>query len=290
MAGEIQTKRVAAWHHGGLASASAAMCTHPLDLLKVHLQTQQKAQIGLLGMGKQVVRSEGILGLYNGISASIGRQMTYSLTRFAVYEYIKGLRTTGGRSLPFHEKVLIAAGAGGIGGFVGTPCDMINVRLQNDMKIARELRRNYKHVFDGLYKIARYEGVTTLFNGAAMASTRAVLVTIGQVAMYDQFKQMFLSTSYFTDNMTTHFTASICAASVATLLTQPVDVMKTRMMNAEPGTYSGIGACARDISSNGLAAFYKGFIPAFTRLGPQTVLTFLFFEQFRLRFGRTVPV
>ena len=40
--------------------------------------------------------------------------------------------------------------------------------------------------------------------------------------------------------MTTHFTASICAASVATALTQPVDVMKTRMMNATPGTYSGL--------------------------------------------------
>lgn len=43
----------------------------------------------------------------------------------------------------------------------------------------------------------------------------------------------------FRDNMTTHFTASISAASVATALAQPVDVMKTRMMNAAPGTYSG---------------------------------------------------
>ena len=36
--------------------------------------------------------------------------------------------------------------------------------------------------------------------------------------------------------------------------------------------------------------FLQGFIPAFVRLGPQTVLTFLFFEQIRLRFGRDVPV
>lgn len=40
-------------------------------------------------MGKRVVQTEGVLGLYNGISASIGRQMTYSLARFAVYEYVK---------------------------------------------------------------------------------------------------------------------------------------------------------------------------------------------------------
>lgn len=32
-------------------------------------------------------------------------------------------------------------------------------------------------------------------------------------------------------------------------------------------------------------AFYKGYIPAFVRLGPQTILTFIFFEQLRMNFG-----
>jgi len=49
MAVEVRTKRVAAWYHGGVASACAAMCTHPLDLLKVHLQTQQQGNLGLVG-------------------------------------------------------------------------------------------------------------------------------------------------------------------------------------------------------------------------------------------------
>jgi len=40
----------------------------------------------------------------------------------------------------------------------GTPCDLVNVRLQNDMKIPLDQRRNYKNVFHGLYRIARYEG------------------------------------------------------------------------------------------------------------------------------------
>ena len=30
-----ETKRIAKWYHGGVASAMAACCTHPLDLLKV---------------------------------------------------------------------------------------------------------------------------------------------------------------------------------------------------------------------------------------------------------------
>ena len=64
----------------------AASCTHPLDLVKVHLQTQQEARLGMLEMGVRVVKNEGLLGLYAGLSASLLRQATYSTTRFAIYE------------------------------------------------------------------------------------------------------------------------------------------------------------------------------------------------------------
>ena len=37
------------------------------------------------------------------------------------------------------------------------------------------------------------------------------------------------------------------------------DVLKTRMMNAPPGTYKGIMDCARDIGKVGPAGFFKGF-------------------------------
>lgn len=40
---------------------------------------------------------------------------------------------------------------------------------------------SYKHAIDGLYRVARQEGALKLMNGATMASSRATLVTIGQV-------------------------------------------------------------------------------------------------------------
>lgn len=42
---------------------------------QVHLQTQQKATEGLVSMGIKVFKNEGFLGLYNGVSASILRQV-----------------------------------------------------------------------------------------------------------------------------------------------------------------------------------------------------------------------
>ena len=35
----------------------------------------------------------------------------------------------------------------------------------------------------------------------------------------------------------------------------------------------------------GPLGFYKGYIPAFIRLAPQTILTFVFLEQLQSRFG-----
>ena len=47
--------------------------------LQVHLQTQQEVRLRMTGMALQVVRSDGILALYNGLSASLCRQVPQPL-------------------------------------------------------------------------------------------------------------------------------------------------------------------------------------------------------------------
>ena len=81
-----RTKKLPHWYFGGLASAGAACCTHPLDLLKVHLQTAGQEKANLIKSTVNIVRHQGVLALYNGLSASLLRQLTYSTTRFAIYD------------------------------------------------------------------------------------------------------------------------------------------------------------------------------------------------------------
>ncbi|KAG8191722.1 hypothetical protein JTE90_008786 [Oedothorax gibbosus] len=281
--------RSARWYFGGLAGAGAACVTHPLDLLKVHLQTQQEGKLSIVKVTTNIVRHQGVLALYNGLSASLMRQLTYSTTRFAIYEVVKQNFTTPGENMPFYKKVLLAGVAGACGGLVGTPADMVNVRMQNDIKLPKEQRRNYKHAIDGLIQVYRKEGVRFLFSGATTATSRAVLVTIGQISFYDQIKQLLLTTVYFTDNLVTHFTASIMAGGIATTFTQPLDVLKTRTMNAKPGEYKNLWHCVTVTAKLGPLGFFKGYIPAFVRLAPHTVLMFVFFEQMRINFGIDAP-
>ncbi|KAJ8362956.1 hypothetical protein SKAU_G00117870 [Synaphobranchus kaupii] len=157
-------------------------------------------------------------------------------------------------------------------------------RMQNDMKLPPELRRNYAHALDGLFKVWRQEGIRKLFSGATMASSRGALVTVGQLSCYDQAKQLVLGTGVMSDNILTHFLASFIAGGCATILCQPLDVMKTRLMSSK-GEYSGVMHCLKETAKLGPLAFYKGLVPAGIRLIPHTVLTFLFLEQLRKNFG-----
>ncbi|XP_004539134.2 mitochondrial dicarboxylate carrier [Maylandia zebra] len=278
-------KRMSRWYFGGLASCGAACCTHPLDLLKVHLQTQQEVKKRMIGMAVHVVKNDGVLALYSGLSASLCRQMSYSLTRFAIYETVRDMMgSTNQGPMPFYQKVLLGAFGGFTGGFVGTPADMVNVRMQNDMKLPPELRRNYKHAIDGLFRVFREEGIRKLFSGASMASSRGAMVTVGQLACYDQAKQLVLGTGMMGDNIFTHFLSSFIAGGCATFLCQPLDVLKTRLMNSK-GEYTGVMHCLQETAKLGPLAFYKGLVPAGIRLIPHTVLTFIFLEQLKKHFG-----
>ena len=52
------------------------------------------------------------------------------MTRFAIYESVKNniLAPDPSQPIPFYQKVLLGGCAGCIGGFVGTPGDLVNVR------------------------------------------------------------------------------------------------------------------------------------------------------------------
>ena len=113
-------------------------------------------------------------------------------------------------------------------------------------------------------------------------------MTIGQIAFYDQVKALLLASGHFQDNPKTHFVSSLAAGAIATTLTQPLDVLKTRSMNAAPGQFTGLWDIVKYTGRLGPLGFFKGYIPAFVRLGPHTIITFLLLEQLRLNFGTKV--
>ena len=55
-------------------------------------------------------------------------------------------------------------------------------------------------------------------------------------------------------------------------------------MNAKPGDFKNPLELITTTAKQGSMIFYKGFVPAWVRLGPHMILTFTFYEQLRLSF------
>lgn len=115
MSSDSKQNKLSRWYFGGMASGGAACFTHPLDLLKVTLQTQQEGKISIFRLTGKIIRQQGVFALYNGLSASLLRQLTYSTTRFGIYEIGK---QELGNNAGFVGKILLAGGAGAAGGMI----------------------------------------------------------------------------------------------------------------------------------------------------------------------------
>ncbi|KAJ1657373.1 hypothetical protein IWQ61_003214 [Dispira simplex] len=270
---------------GGFSASVATVCTHPLDLVKVRLQTNHSGPSrGMFSTLVAVGRHEGLLALFNGLSASLLRQATYSTVRFGVYDIVKHKLTENhpaGEKLPFYKMLIAGSVAGLVGGIFGNPADIVNVRMQNDGQLPVAQRRNYKHAMDGFLRITREEGLISLFRGLGPNTNRAVLMTCSQLASYDGFKQLLLSTPYFQESVITHFSASLLAGVFATTVCSPVDVIKTRIMNSSKGGRykNALDAFVQTVRHEGVGALFKGWLPSFSRLGPHTIITFMVLER-----------
>ena len=136
-------------------------------------------------------------------------------------------------------------------------------------------------------QIARQEGITGLWRGVGPTVQRAAVVTATQIPSYDHTKHTLLNKGYLHEGLRLHLVSSMVAGLTCAIVTSPIDVIKTRIMNQklnENGVKiytSTVDCLLRTIKSEGLFGLYKGFIPTWMRIGPHTVITFLIFEQLR---------
>lgn len=103
-----------------------------MDLIKVRQQVAKMgnanvASVGAMTIGSQIVKTEGVTGLYKGLTASLLRQFTYSGARIGSYPYIKNMMQESDGNLSLFRKLAAGMIAGAVGAVVGNPSDLINV-------------------------------------------------------------------------------------------------------------------------------------------------------------------
>ena len=163
------------------------------------------------------------------IDSALLRQAVYTTLRLGIFFTLTDMirQRKPGRGLTTLEKVGCSFAAGGIGSFCGNPFDLCLVRLQSDLTLPPEQRRNYKHVFDALIRIPREEGITGLWKGALPTVSRAIALNIGMLVSYEEAKERL--TKKFGPGRKTLLLASAVSGVFTALFSLPFDNVKTKL-------------------------------------------------------------
>jgi len=282
---------------GGSAGMFATCFVQPLDLVKNRMQVGKSAgaeKPSTFKVISGILKNEGIGTLYNGLSAGLLRQATYTTTRLGVYTWLfERFSDPSGKPPNFFMKAALGMTAGAVGSLVGTPAEVALIRMTSDGSLPVEKRRNYTSVFNALFRIYREEGITTLWRGATPTMARAMVVNAAQLATYSQAKQFILGTGYIQDGIFCHFIASMISGLVTTIASMPVDIAKTRLqsmkfVDGKPEYKGAFDVLSKVVKKEGFFSLWKGFTPYYFRLGPHTVLTFIFLEQMNIKYKEHV--
>ncbi|XP_030566944.1 mitochondrial 2-oxoglutarate/malate carrier protein-like [Drosophila novamexicana] len=272
---------------GGTAGMMGSCIVQPLDLVKTRMQISgasgKKEFSSSFDCIAKVFKSEGLLAFYNGLSAGLLRQATYTTARMGVYQMeIESYRKHFDKAPTVLASMAMGIFAGACGAMVGNPAEVSLIRMMSDNRLPPDQRRNYKNVGDAVVRIIREEGVFTLWRGCMPTVARAMVVNMVQLASYSQFKAAFKK--HMDEGLPLHIVASMCSGLLTTIASMPLDMAKTRIQNMKvvdgKAEYKGaIDVILKVVKNEGFLALWKGFTPYLARIGPHTVFSFVFLEQ-----------
>jgi len=288
------------------AGMGAATVCHPLDVIRVQMQTEGAGYENAVDCGKQVVAREGIVkGLYAGISAAYLRQWLYGSCRIGIYAFLleQAQQNNIVAGLPknqiaFGSKLLMGMTSGGIGSFIGTPSELALVRMSNDSKLAENQRRNYASVVDCVKRIATEEGVTKLWTGAKITVLRAMILSACVLGCSSEIKLRLIGSGLFGTEgnlmfggLPLLFVATLFSSFIANIFSNPFDVIKSRVQNQKADSktgelpYKGALDCFfKIVAKDGVPKLWAGFTPAFLKLAPYTIISLTLTEKITMAY------
>lgn len=240
---------------------------------------------GFVKTFQRILATEGITGLFRGITPSMLREASYSSIRMGLYEPARQFVApdTPISEISLWQKIVAGFFSGGVGSAIANPTDLVKIRFQARRPDQPKI---YRHTLDAFTSIYREEGLKGLYKGVGPTTLRAAVLTSAQLSSYDHTKVILRRMNILPDGPYIHLIASIVAGLVTTTATSPVDVIKTRVMNASHGEYSGPVDCLLKLLRNeGPRALFRGWVPNYLRLGPHFIISLPLYEQIRALLG-----
>ncbi|CAL2037909.1 unnamed protein product [Caenorhabditis brenneri] len=205
-----------------------------------------------------------------------------------------------------------------------TPLDVVKIRLQQQtrpfpkgecfyyhnglMEVvceACEVRKpcewyqrpgNFRGTADAFVKIARHEGIRSLWSGLAPTMVMALPATVFYFTTYDNLsawlkkkmccRRAFSPNKWTPPDWTAAAIAGIAARTIAVTVVSPVEMIRTKMQSQRL-TYHEIGHLVRSSwATKGISAFYLGWTPTMLRDIPFSGIYWAGYDWFKTTLQR----
>jgi len=261
----------------------ATTVIQPIDCVKVQIQIRSEAGTGQklspFTVAKEIYSKNGsIKPFYAGLDSALLRQAVYTSTRLGLFYNMKDYITKKtGHPPTTLQNALASLASGAIGSFVGNPCDLSLVRMQNDLNLPPEERRNYKNVGDALSRTIKEEGILTLWRGSGPTVARAMAMNFSLLVPFE-FMKKFLK-PYISNDKARTITASMTSGIVACILSLPFDNVKTKLQKMKAGSdgkypYNGVIDCMKKTAAKeGAAKLWIGIETYYVRVAPHAIIS-----------------
>ena len=291
----------------GLAAACSKTILAPFDTLKtVQQHVQSDSSISILEASKIITsRPGGILNLYSGLGvAALGSMPSVGLY-FGVYSYCKrmitpwmekcfGSERVDGKE-PFCSDAVIknfsimcsAAIGNTVASFSRVPYEVIKQSLQTGQ---------YPSTMSAISNMWKDNGMRAFFplGGISIQMVRDIPYAIFTLLSYEYIKENWVlknrgptdeedKTRWLRDMV-----AGASAGGIGSYLTNPMDVIKTRLQTQKDASIYGgsISTCAMAVlEEGGPMAFLRGSVPRLLHKIPANGCFFVFYEFFQRVLG-----
>ncbi|KAI9193609.1 mitochondrial carrier domain-containing protein [Polychytrium aggregatum] len=298
---------------GGIAGLVSCLVLQPLDVVKTRLQQERQPHpsassvsgsttstlhrpwfslnrlysVAIFSKARQIVVQESVWTLWRGTLATMLRAAPGSAIYMTSLTEVRKLLKHG-----FQEDRLmgITMNDGTINmvsgaltrsiGLVMMPVSVVKSRYESDLY-------NYKSLWEAFTSIRKTEGIRGLFNGFTATALRDAPYAGLYLLFYENSKAMLKAARlpFLQESVSINFTSATSSSIVATLLTQPFDVIKTRMQ-IKPHLYkSTTQSIALIMKEEGLLGLFSGLSPRLVRKACSAAITWTLYEEL-VKIGR----
>ncbi|XP_061758846.1 mitochondrial carnitine/acylcarnitine carrier protein isoform X2 [Nerophis ophidion] len=269
---------------GGVGGACLLLAGHPLDTIKVRLQTQPKVSCaqyvvytGTYDCFRKTVSKEGLLGLYKGMGAplvGVAPMMAISFFGFGLGKQLQ--QTDSGHPLTHAQIFLSGCLAGVFTTVIVAPGERIKCLLQVQ---AGGGVSKYSGPLDCAVRLYKEQGIRSVYKGTVLTLIRDVPSNGLYFLTYEYLKNLLTPEGQSVSQLGAAYI--LLAGGVAGLLNWtialPPDVLKSNFQT--DGKYRGLADVLRTLlREEGPKALYKGFNAVFLRAFPANAACFLGFE------------